>query len=75
MHCNQCEMVSINGLPCHETGCPNMKARWDAEDEEWIKQAKCFDCGCMVDCDHWGRFECNCFDQPEEDDYAGGHRG
>lgn len=22
-HCEQCEMVSINGLACHETGCPD----------------------------------------------------
>lgn len=21
--CNQCEMVSLNSVPCHETGCPN----------------------------------------------------
>lgn len=21
--CTQCEMLSINGLACHETGCPN----------------------------------------------------
>ena len=22
MRCDQCEMVSINGVACHETGCP-----------------------------------------------------
>jgi hypothetical protein len=21
--CSQCEALSINGVPCHETGCPN----------------------------------------------------
>jgi len=21
--CSQCEAVCINGVPCHETGCPN----------------------------------------------------
>ena len=21
--CDQCEMLSINGVPCHEKGCPN----------------------------------------------------
>lgn len=21
--CSQCESTSINGMPCHETGCPN----------------------------------------------------
>lgn len=23
--CSCCEAVVINGYPCHETGCPNMK--------------------------------------------------
>lgn len=23
MTCDQCEMISIQGVPCHETGCPN----------------------------------------------------
>ena len=23
MRCNQCEEVMINGVRCHETGCPN----------------------------------------------------
>ena len=28
-----------------------MSARWDAESGEWIKQRKCFECGCTVDAD------------------------
>jgi hypothetical protein len=51
MSCDQCQMLSINGVPCHETGCPNTNARWDAESGEWIKQRKCFECGCTVDAD------------------------
>lgn len=31
MKCDQCEMVSINGVACHETGCPNSRAKWDGE--------------------------------------------
>jgi putative nucleotidyltransferase with HDIG domain len=27
--CNQCEMISINGVPCHESGCPNEHKVWD----------------------------------------------
>lgn len=27
--CNQCEMLSINGVPCHEGGCPNEHKVWD----------------------------------------------
>jgi hypothetical protein len=49
--CNQCQMLSINGVPCHETGRPNMGARWDVDSGEWIKQRKCFECGCTVDAD------------------------
>ena len=25
MKCDQCEMLSINGVACHEIGCPNSK--------------------------------------------------
>lgn len=49
MNCNQCEMLSINGMACHETGCPNSRKRWDAEGEEWIGQYKCMVCGYMAD--------------------------
>jgi len=51
VHCDQCSMLSINGVACHETGCPNQNSRWDAESESWIKQRKCFECGCTVDAD------------------------
>lgn len=27
--CSQCEAVCINGIPCHETGCPNAGGRDD----------------------------------------------
>ena len=49
--CNQCEALMINGVFCHETGCPNTKARYDAESGEWIKQRTCFECGCICDTD------------------------
>src|SRR5271165_395859 len=49
--CDQCQMLSINGTACHETGCPNMGGRWDVDAQEWCKQRKCFDCGCTVDAD------------------------
>lgn len=51
MTCDQCEMVSINGVPCHEHGCENTHSRWDAHTGEWIKQRECFDCGYTVDAD------------------------
>ena len=47
IRCDSCEMVSINGIACHETGCPNARARYDGEN--WIQQYECHKCGCMVD--------------------------
>lgn len=49
--CDQCQMLAINGVACHERGCPNMGARWDQPTQTWIKQRECFDCGCTVDAD------------------------
>jgi hypothetical protein len=49
MTCDQCQMLSINGVACHEIGCPNSKARWNGN--EWVQQYKCFECGCTVDID------------------------
>ena len=49
LRCDQCQMISIQGVACHETGCPNSGARFDDESGEWIKQRKCFECGCTVD--------------------------
>jgi hypothetical protein len=60
LNCDQCEMLSINGIACHERGCPNMGARWDGQ--QWIKQRTCFECGCTVDADS----EC-CSAEPESD--------
>lgn len=47
--CDSCEALVINGVYCHETGCPNTHSRYDAESDSWIKQRKCFECGCTVD--------------------------
>ena len=51
VRCDQCEMVSINGTACHETGCPNMHASWDRETHNWVLQRECRDCGSTVDAD------------------------
>lgn len=36
VRCGQCEAMVINGLACHETGCPNGRraAREEEEDSE-----------------------------------------
>lgn len=49
MHCDQCEMLSINGVACHETGCPNSHSRWNAAEQCWVKQYECVECGSMTD--------------------------
>ena len=41
--CDQCNLLMIQHVLCHETGCPNSGARW--EDEIWVKYRKCFYCG------------------------------
>ena len=65
MTCDECEMLTINGCACHESGCPNMQARWDGED--WQQQTECRECGCTVDCDSRGRFECTCYADDDEE--------
>ena len=44
--CDQCQMLSINGVACHEHGCPNQAKVF--EDGEWIKYRECFESGCDV---------------------------
>lgn len=68
MRCNQCEMLSINGVPCHEIGCPNSNAEWDETREEWVHYTTCFECGCDVECDKLGRYWCDC--RASDDDYT-----
>lgn len=48
--CDCCELMRINGMLCHETGCQYQGARYSSE-RGWIQQRKCFECGCTVDAD------------------------
>jgi len=43
--CDQCNMLSINGVPCHEHGCPNSGAQWNPETQGWNKTYECRECG------------------------------
>lgn len=36
--CTQCQMLSINGVACHETGCPNSNKVWSIEENDWIEE-------------------------------------
>lgn len=47
--CDSCEAAVINGVYCHETGCPNANAKWDKEREEWIHYYECVECGSDVE--------------------------
>jgi hypothetical protein len=73
MKCDQCEMLSINGTPCHEIGCPNAKKTW-VPDRGWVRFVECSVCGCDVelgescDCDVFeGELEQADFERSMED--------
>lgn len=36
--CNQCDSAVINGVYCHEHGCPNINKFWDEENEMWVDE-------------------------------------
>jgi hypothetical protein len=56
--CDQCQMASINGIACHETGCVNAKKTWDASRGDWVRYVECWHCGCEVE----QGTECTCLD-------------
>ena len=41
--CDQCEPMCINGVFCHESGCPNEAKAWVID--EWLEVYECFECG------------------------------
>lgn len=49
MKCDQCQMLSINGVACHETGCPNSRKTWLEDRAEWVLFLPCSACGCDVE--------------------------
>ena len=61
MRCDQCQQLRINGVVCHETGCPNAKKRWMPEREAWVRFVDCFECGYPVE---FGE-HCDCQDVEE----------
>ena len=32
VRCSQCAALAINGVPCHETGCPNVERAVDDDE-------------------------------------------
>jgi hypothetical protein len=49
MRCDQCQMLSINGVLCHETGCSNSRKTWIEERGEWVKFVECRECSADVE--------------------------
>ena len=62
--CNQCEAAMINGVFCHETGCPNSKKTWVEERQEWVRFVDCRSCGADVEQGE----TCRCDDVIEDDE-------
>jgi hypothetical protein len=46
IRCDQCQAAMINGVFCHETGCPNSRKTF--VDGDWVHYVECFYCGCDV---------------------------
>lgn len=44
--CDQCNLLSINGIACHEHGCPNAKKTWIVG--EWVRLVRCQECGYSI---------------------------
>lgn len=44
--CDQCAALYINGIFCHETGCPNEGKRW--LEGSWVRFLNCRECGCEI---------------------------
>jgi hypothetical protein len=49
MHCDQCSAAMIQGMFCHEQGCPNSRKTWVADRQEWVRFVECRECGCEVE--------------------------
>ncbi len=72
MKCDQCEAARIDGVFCHETGCPNSRKTW-VPDRGWVRFLECFECGYDVE----EGTTCDCFNdvwdsepEPEDIDYG-----
>ena len=62
MKCDQCEALMINGVFCHEIGCPNQHKKYI--DNEWVSVYECFECGCEI----LEGESCTCFEPIEDEE-------
>ena len=63
MNCDQCQAAMINGVFCHESGCPNTKKTWVQDRESWVKFIRCFECGEDVEAGE----SCNCHEESTDE--------
>jgi hypothetical protein len=54
MRCTQCVALSINGVICHETGCPDR----NRDLVTGLYNHRCFDCGCDVQSESRSNYTC-----------------
>ena len=47
--CDSCDSVVINGIYCHERGCPNIDKKCNPDTQEWESVYSCPECGCEYD--------------------------
>ena len=63
--CDSCDSTTINGIYCHEAGCPNSKKVY--LEGEWVKVIECSECGSLI----YGNSEtCDCFDDDDDEEYV-----
>lgn len=48
-NCDQCQVISINGLPCHESGCVNSHKTYNHTERRWVEYIACSECGYDVE--------------------------
>jgi len=46
--CDQCNEMMINGVRCHERGCPNDNKAYDPDCGQWVNVYTCWVCGYEV---------------------------
>lgn len=63
LRCDQCEAAMVNGVFCHETGCPNSRKTWVADRQEWVLFLECLECGCEVEAGE----QCTCANTDESE--------
>ncbi len=48
IRCDNCNMMMIQGVPCHEQSCPNAGKKWDVIRECWNWWVDCSECGSEI---------------------------